>query len=150
MIKALLVVPFLALPLAFPLTLQDEAEDDTKAVTRAVQDYVEAFYQARPELIERSVAAELTKFGYWRNESGEYAGMGMTYEEAMSLADRWNKDGRQGDDLTFEIEIFDVADQTAAAKLTAKWGIDYMHLSKVDGKWRIRHVMWQSHPPTQD
>ena len=56
MIKAaLLVVPFLALALAFPLTLQDEAEDDTKAVTRAVQDYVEAFYQARPELIERSV-----------------------------------------------------------------------------------------------
>ena len=59
----------------------------------------------------------------------------------------WNADGKQGDDLEYEIELFEVADQTAAAKLSAKWGIDYMHLAKFDGEWKIMHVMWQSHPP---
>ena len=45
-----------------------------------------------------------------------------------------------------EIEILDVADQTAAAKLTAWWGIDYLQLAKYDGRWMIVHVLWQSPP----
>ncbi len=48
------------------------------------------------------------------------------------------------------VVVLDLLDQTASAKLTASWGIDHMQLGKVDGKWKIRHVMWQSHPPTQD
>lgn len=46
-----------------------------------------------------------------------------------------------------EIAILDVADQTASAKLTAWWGIDYLHLAKYDGKWMITQVLWQSPPP---
>lgn len=137
-----LVVPALALPLC----LQDAQENDRKAVERAVQDYVEGFYQAKPELIERGVHKDLTKYGFWRNDQAEYQPFPMTFEEARALAERWNADGKQGE-LEFEIELFEVADQTAAAKLTAKWGIDYMHLAKFDGEWKIRHVMWQSHPP---
>lgn len=148
MIKAtlLLAVPILALPLA----QQDTQKTDRKAVERAVQDYVEAFYQAKPELIERGVHPDLTKFGFWRGESGGYSSHAMTFEQALALADNWNKDGHQGDDLEFEIELFEVADQTAAAKLTAKWGIDYMQLAKFDGKWQILHVLWQSHPPERN
>ena len=42
----------------------------------------------------------------------------------------------------------DVLDKTAVAKLTAFWGIDYFQLEKNDGIWQIRHVIWQSHPPS--
>lgn len=42
---------------------------------------------------------------------------------------------------------FEVQDQTAAAKLTASWGTDYLPLGKQDGRWMITHVTWQSHPP---
>ena len=34
----------------------------------------------------------------------------------------------------------------AAGKITAFWGIDYVHLVKEEGVWRIRHVIWQSEP----
>ena len=34
--------------------------------------------------------------------------------------------------------------QTASAKLTAAWGVDYFHLAKYGGKWKIVHVLWQS------
>ncbi len=37
-------------------------------------------------------------------------------------------------------------DQTASVKLIAEWGIDYMHLAKYDGRWKIVNVLWQSHP----
>ena len=37
---------------------------DRAAVERAVRDYLEGFYEAKPELIERGVHARLVKYGY--------------------------------------------------------------------------------------
>jgi hypothetical protein len=42
--------------------------------------------------------------------------------------------------------ILDILDKTASAKLVADWGIDYMHLAKLDGKWMIKNILWQSPP----
>jgi hypothetical protein len=39
-----------------------------------------------------------------------------------------------------------VLDQTATAKITAQWGIDYMQLAKFDGAWKIINIVWQTHP----
>jgi hypothetical protein len=30
----------------------------------------------------------------------------------------------------------------------ASWGIDFMQLAKIDGRWQILNIVWQSHPPT--
>ena len=32
------------------------------------------------------------------------------------------------------------------ARLDAEWGIDFFHLAKVDGTWKIMNVIWQSYP----
>jgi hypothetical protein len=45
-----------------------------------------------------------------------------------------------------DIQLFEVLDQTASAKLTAFWGIDYLLLAKYDGRWMISHVLWQTPP----
>jgi len=72
----------------------------------------------------------------------------MTYDQLHGLAQRWNSDNRQGinEDSPREIVVMDVLDKTAVAKLTAQWGIDYFQLEKTDGKWMIRHIIWQAHP----
>ena len=45
------------------------------------------------------------------------------------------------------VEVFEIADKTAAGKVTAFWGIDYVHLVKeADGRWMIHHVIWQTAP----
>lgn len=46
-----------------------------------------------------------------------------------------------------EVAVLEVLDQTAVAKVTAMWGIDYMLLGKYDGRWKIVQIRWQSHPP---
>lgn len=128
---------------------RDEAQvaADRKNIEAAVRDYVLALYQVEPERIARSVHPELVKYGFWRDaESGEYKAMPMTFDELHALAGRWNADGHLGDDAPQEIEVLDLMDQTACAKLTAAWGIDYMHLAWVDGRWQILQVLWQSAP----
>jgi len=121
---------------------------DEAAVRRAVLDYCEAFYEAKPEYLERSVSKSLTKFGYYQKD-GAYTGVGMTFDQAVGLAKEWNASGKK-DTSQKTVQILDVLDQTACAKLTANWGIDYLLLAREDGKWMIRHVLWQSHPPARD
>ena len=122
--------------------------DDAKAIHRAAMDYVEAFYYTKPELLERSLSKQLSKYGYWMDKDAkDYRGSSMNYAQAIKLAKGWNKNNRRK--LTSspkQVRILDRLDKTAAVKVRAFWGVDYMHLEKVAGKWKIRHVMWQSMP----
>ena len=127
------------------------AAGDREAVERAVLDYVEGVEQGRPELIQRSVHPDLAKFGFYRKKPGaEHRVIPMTYDGLVDLAATMKKDGYVPDNATHRVEMFEVLDLTASIKLTAFWGIDYMHLAKYDGKWKIVQVLWQSPPPAGD
>src|ERR1044071_6277947 len=127
-------------------TTNVQQPDDREAVKQAVLDYVEALYEADPARIERSIHKELFKLGFERDKDGTYKPYRMTYQELYDLAARWNKSGRIPKNSKKEIVVYDVADQTASAKLTAMWGIDYLHLAKFDGKWMITDILWQTPP----
>jgi hypothetical protein len=67
----------------------------------------------------------------------------MTADE-FALAAQWNKNGQEGDALTYSIELFEVSDKTTCAKVTAVWGQDYVPLTQEGDSWRIHDVLWQS------
>ncbi len=136
---------FNAEPKAKPATTS-QLPDSREAVKQAVLDYVEALYEADSARIERSVHRDLFKLGFERDKEGTYKPYRMTYQELYDLAGRWNKTGRIPKNSKKEIVVYDVADQTASAKLTAMWGIDYLHLAKFDGKWMITDILWQTPP----
>ncbi len=146
----LLIVLALVFGLSSPATRRAPASE-REAVERAAKDYVEALYQARPELIERSVHPALEKMGLYRpDDQKAYRTPGkMTFEQLRELAGQWNKDGQQGKDLAYDVQVLDMLDVTASVKLSAKWGVDYMHLVKSGGEWKIAQILWQSHPPAQ-
>jgi len=136
------------LALGFHALAQKATDADREGVRRAVLDYVEGIYEVKPELIDRGVHADLVKFGYWTNaETGETTPMPMTFDQLRSLAAQWNADGQLGDDAPKHIAIHEVWDKTASASLEAAWGVDFMHLVKEDGEWKILQVLWQSYPP---
>ncbi len=68
----------------------------------------------------------------------------------IDYASSVNKRGASPNVVKFpkQIDILDAQDQTASVKLTAWWGTDYILLSKVNNKWMITHVLWQSSPMT--
>jgi hypothetical protein len=144
----LLAAGFLATGLRPGVALaQSAAANDEAAVHAAVVDYVEALYNVEPDRIARSVSTDLVKFG-WFKTNGAYVPAPMSYQQLVNLAGSWNRDNRQNitDETVRDIVVYDVLDKTAVAKLTAQWGIDYFQLEKIDGTWKIRHILWQSHP----
>jgi len=141
------IISLFILILAFGLTAFAQTDDDRSAVKQACLDYVEAVYEVNPAKAERSVHPDLVKRGFFIKK-GEtvYSPHTMTFTELVELAKNYNKKGQLAKDAVKEVVVFDVSDQTASAKVTAVWGIDYIHLAKYDGKWKIINILWQTPP----
>ncbi len=132
--------------LALPATAQSSSDEE--AVRAAILDYVEAIYDVQPERVERSVDPALAKTGFYRPRDAEpYSRVPMTYEELLETARTYNARGRDFSNVPRLIDVYDVLDKTASARLLATWGVDYFLLGKVEGQWKIIHVLWQSHTP---
>jgi Putative lumazine-binding len=136
-----------AFVIASPCAADAQSSADKEGVRQAILDYVEGVYDVDPSRIERSVHPDLTKHGFFkRPDETSYRTGRMTFAQLVEVAKTWNKDRKLTKDAPKEITVLDVLDQTASAKLVAAWGIDYFHLAKYDGKWKIINVVWQSHP----
>ena len=124
--------------------------DDREAVRRAVLDYVEGFYEGDSTKLARSVRPEVYKYGFYKAmDSTSYRGMQLSWPAFFNYARGIKQNNRQAPATAPKtIEIYDIQDQTASAKLTAFWGTDYMLLAKYDDKWMITHVLWQGPLPT--
>ena len=143
--KKILVLFLLVLALSFSASAQ--TNEDKEAVRQAVLDYIESVYDVNPAKVERSVHPDLAKRGFFLKQ-GEtsYTPHTMSFVQLVELARGYNKNGRVPKNAPKEVFIFEVSDQTASAKVTASWGIDYLHLAKYEGRWKIINILWQSLP----
>jgi len=130
-------------------TVEEAARaDDRAAIKQAILDYAEGLYTVDPSRIERSVHPELAKVGFWRPSADTwYRTTRQDYDEMIKLAKTWNEDGHvDAKTAPRDIVLLDMIDQTASARLVAEWGIDYLHLAKIKGRWMIMNVLWQTRP----
>lgn len=143
-----LVLALLA-PLA-PLAPDDDgatgdAAKDEAAIRTACEAYVDAFYDVKPELLELHLDRKLQKLGFHRPRAGAaFEEIPATYEGLVDFAGRMNASGWVPDGAPREVRVFEVGERIAAAKITAIWGVDYVHMVKRDGRWRISQVVWES------
>jgi hypothetical protein len=144
-----LLLVALALVVAMPATVAEEkaATDEKVLIERAIRDYIDGWYEGSAERMERALHPDLTKRRVVTLPSGgeilntvsadtmvAYAGMGV------------GKKSKQEGQVN-EVIILDVSPQTAAAKSVSHEYIDYLHLAKVNGEWRIVNVLWEVNKP---
>jgi len=150
MIKPLLLAASITAAFGAGAALQDDAksqEAERTAIERAALDYIEAFCEGKPELLERSVHPELAKIGFWQEpDASEPELHAMTREEAIELAGTLKASGHVPEGAEHEVRVLAHDGRIAAVEVNAFWGKDYMHLIRDDDRWRIRHVIWQGPP----
>src|SRR5215207_1218775 len=144
----LAALALMGLSLGSPSRARAQSAADSAGVRRAVQDYLEGFYEGDSTKLVRSIRPEVYKYGFWRGrDSVAYHGEQMKWPEFHAYANRVKARGtRPPATARRDVRLLDVQDATAAAKLTAWWGTDYLLLGKYDGRWMISHVLWQSFP----
>lgn len=122
---------------------------EAAGIQEACFNYIDAFYKSDTTLAYRSIHPTLQKRGFYFDEkAGGYSKqLEMPFPALIKLAQTWNKDGKRADARSPRAAVvLDVADKTASAKVTAVWGIDYLHLVKEGDRWYIINVLWQSPP----
>lgn len=125
---------------------QTFAQTEKQKVEKACQDYIEGFYEGDTSKLARSLKPSLYKFGYWKNKTtGKYDPDGnMTYRQALDYAKKvMEKKNFAKADAPKKVEVLDVMNNIAAAKVTAWWGVDYILLARQDDKWMIEQVLWE-------
>ncbi len=122
--------------------------DARASVERAALDYLEAFYEGDSTKHIRSIDPAVHKMGYSRRREGGFAMSRMSWEEFHAFTRTVRTSGRGGPPpgAPKRVEVLDVLDQIAVAKVTAWWGVDYLTMARQDGRWRVVQVLWQSPP----
>ncbi len=140
--KSLILAFFLCL--SFTVFAQDNS--DKAQIESTLNNYIDAFYKGDTIKLKAAIKPRLNKFGYWKNEtSGNYEYYAhMSYDKAMGFVQKMKDEGKTRDETKIRnVEILDIGNHIASAKVTATWGIDYILLSKDDGKWMIEQVIWE-------
>src|SRR5215204_5810149 len=134
--------------LLFSVVKFSSAQEKEK-VERACLNYIEGFYEGDTTKLIASLKPSLYRIGYWKNKNtGVYDFDGqMTYRGAMDYAkDVMTKKSFAKPDAPKKVEVFEIGNTIASAKVTAWWGIDYVLLSKQGDKWVIEQVLWEGPP----
>jgi Putative lumazine-binding len=131
-----------------PVPVLAQSSADSAGVRRAALDYVEGFYEGDSTKHVRSVRPEVYKYGFWLpRDSTRYQGEQMPWAEFLSYTRRMRARGAATPATApKQVQLLDVQDQSAAAKVTASWGTDYLLVGKYAGRWMVSSVLWQSKP----
>ncbi len=139
-------LPLLLVPLFLARFIPAAQDSETGAIERAALDYIEAIYEGRPELIERSVHPEVHKVGYSQSDEADFPIRPMSYPRLLDLARTWSQEENPPADALKEVQVLDRFHDIACVRLTASWGVDYMLLARSAGRWKIVEVLYQSNP----
>ena len=122
------------------------SDADKAAITQTALDYLEGWYAADGERMERALHPELAKRIMRTNAQGQSR---LDQMGAMTLVQYTRRGGGKDtpkDKQQKDITILDVVGNTASVKAVAADWIDYLHVAKSNGKWVIVNVLWEMKP----
>ena len=128
-------------------TLFAQAEDEKKAIEEAVLNYLEGWYDGDFERMEKALHPELAK-----RVIATLPQTGTTFINTATKAQMVEYTragfGKQTprEKLNNTVEILDVYEGIATVKATSYDFVDYCHLIKQDGEWKILNVLWERIP----
>jgi len=112
-----------------------------QAITDAIEEYTRARYAGDVETVKsrvhHDVARRTFSDTYWGQPSDEWV-RPLTHDHLSFLSDS-NNPARRDDPENgrCEIEVFDIAQRTAAASLVMDDAVEYLHMILYNGRWLI-------------
>jgi hypothetical protein len=136
---------FITLALITSLTVQAQTAQDTVDIRRVALAYIEAQHTPNPKLMEGALHPRLVKRSVFRSKATQKDYISEYFTENMViLAETYNKKGDKfPKNPKKELKLLDISARTASVKLIADEWIDYMHIVKTNGEWKIINVLWQ-------
>jgi hypothetical protein len=131
----------------FPALARSQSAADSAGIRAAALDYIDGWYAADGARMERALHPELAKRNVFSDSGGRSRLIQMS---AMTLVQNTRSEGGSKIPIgqrTDSVRILDIYGGAASARVRAATWIDYMHLAKFNGRWRIINVLWENDLP---
>jgi hypothetical protein len=123
-----------------------EGEDEA-GMEGAALDYLMGWYTGDPERMERALHPDLAKRVVRTDPEGKRDR--VDHMSALTLVQMTRKGyGKKVpvEERMAEITILDRYGNAAVVKAVARDWVDYLHIGKVNGEWKIINVLWEMKP----
>ena len=122
---------------------QESADKDKEAINKTILNYIEGWYEGNAERMAEALHPELTKKGV--QTLPQTGGTLLSYASTTNMVE-YTKAGfgkLPAEERGIKVEILDVYNEIATAKAVSAKFIDYIHLVKYNGQWKILNVIWE-------
>ena len=138
----------LLLSVAVVLTASAQTRTDSTAITAAALDYAEGWYESSAERMTRALHPELEKRAMFpiKGQSGRTR---LDQMSALTLIQYTAAGGGvhiPADRQLKEVSILDIYGDIASVKVVMSDWVDYLHVAKWEGEWKIVNVLWELSP----
>ncbi|MBI4427985.1 MAG: nuclear transport factor 2 family protein [Ignavibacteriales bacterium] len=130
-----------------PSVLLAQTSADSAAIRKTALNYVEGWYEGDAVRMESALHPELAKRIVLVDEK-----TGKNWLDAMGASKLVSGTRRGGgkntpkDQQQKDVYILDIFGNAASVKAIMSGWIDYMHLAKWNGEWKIVNVLWEYKP----
>jgi hypothetical protein len=146
------VAPLSAFALSFALALPAAAAaptpEEAEGIRRAALDYAESWYAGDPAQMEKALHPDLAKRIVRPGRDGARAR--LEHMGALQLVQGvragYGKN-TPADQQLKDVTILDVTGNAATVKLVMAGWVDYLHVARLDGQWKIVNVLWELTTP---
>lgn len=134
-------VPLVALALCSVGPMSGQTEADREAIIATALNYIEGWYEADADRMERALHPALAKRIAMPGSDGKRSLDHMTAETLVQYTAR---NQSQGDvDLRDKVRILDVYGHAAVVRVDADDWVDFLQIAKLDEGWLIVNVLWE-------
>jgi len=117
---------------------------DELAVKETALNYIEGWYTADSARMATALSVELVKKGFLLNQrTGKLSIAPATYAQMVQWAGNKPNEMAKNPDILLEVHIIEVGENIAMVKTIAPDFIDYLHMGKMNGEWKIYHAIWE-------
>lgn len=120
---------------------------DREAIKQAVLDYGQGWYEGSAERMERALHPDLAKRALMLDRSTGKGKLDQIDKQGLVEATRKGSGTHTPEEIRrTDVTILDVYGNAATVKMEMHDWVDYLHLVKTQGQWRIVDVLWELTP----
>jgi hypothetical protein len=140
--RTIIAVAMVSIALAQSAGGQNSA--DSAAIRRAALDYLEGYYDGNVERMDRALHPDFVKRTVTVNAATNH---NLIRPLTKSMMLEYTRAGGGGnppaEERGIEVRILDIFKNMATVRTEARDFIDYLHLAKWNGEWKIMNVLWE-------
>lgn len=124
------------------ITVKSQTTNDSIQIKQAALDYVEGWFYKDANRIDNAVHFEFVKRSIITHDSIDF--LGTMNKSRMDFITLYHRDREYS--LKTEVFILDAMPTIASVKVIFNECIEYLHIAKLNGKWKIVNNLFTGNP----